>query len=159
MGEWLAVLEGAELAQALRHSVWVYPLVNAAHLLGVALLLGAIVPLDLRLLGAWSSVPVGPLWRVLTQTATVGLVLAIVFGALLFVTRASEYAASGLFLTKMLVVAAATINAVALRLIGAGDLPHADPTRGMPRHARVAGAVSLLAWVTALVLGRLVGYF
>jgi hypothetical protein len=160
VGEWLAALEGTGLAQALRHSVWVYPLVNAAHLLGVALLLGAILPLDLRLLGAWPSVPVSPLWRVLTQTATVGLVLAITFGALLFITRASEYVASGLFLTKMLVVAAATMNAVALRVIDGGELSRLGATRGkLPGHVRIAGVVSLFAWLTALILGRLVGYF
>lgn len=161
MGEWLAALEGTGLAQALRHSVWVYPLVNAAHLLGVALLLGAIVPLDLRLLGAWPSVPVSPLWRVLTQTATVGLLLAVTFGALLFITRASEYVASGLFLTKMLVVAAATVNAVALRVIvEQSELSRLGMTRGkLPAHVRIAGGVSLSAWLTALILGRLVGYF
>jgi hypothetical protein len=161
VGEWLAALEGTGLAQALRHSVWVYPLVNAAHLLGVALLLGAIIPLDLRLLGAWPSVPVSPLWRVLTQTATVGLLLAVTFGALLFITRASEYVASGLFLTKMLVVAAATVNAVALRVIvEQSELSRLGTERGkLPSYVRIAGGVSLFAWLAALVLGRLIGYF
>lgn len=160
MGEWLAALEGAELAQALRHSVWAYPLVNAAHLIGVALLIGAIVPLDLRLLGAWSSVPVSPLCRVLTRTAAVGLVLAITFGAVLFVTAASEYAASGLFLSKMLVIAALTANALFLRVIGGGDSPWPNAPQGeLPGYVRVAAAVSLSGWLTALILGRLVGYF
>lgn len=159
MGEWLATLEATELAQALRHSVWVYPLVNAVHLLGVALLLGAVIPLDLRLLGAWPTVPVDPLWRVLTQTAMLGLVLAVIFGVLLFVTAASEYAGSGLFLVKMLVVVLATLNAVALRSIAGGELSPIGVTGKLPGYVRVAGAVSLLAWITALVLGRLVGYF
>lgn len=64
--EWAAALEATDLATTLRGSVWAYPLVNAAHILGVALLVGATVPLDLRLLGAWRSLPLGPLWRVLT---------------------------------------------------------------------------------------------
>lgn len=52
LGQWLAALEATELARALRDSVWIYPLVNAGHILGVALLVGSIVPLDLRLLSA-----------------------------------------------------------------------------------------------------------
>jgi hypothetical protein len=160
MGEWLTALEGTGLAQALRHSTWAYPLVNAGHLLGVALLLGAIVPLDLRLLGAWPSVPIKPLWRVLTQTAAAGLVLATIFGALLFVTAASEYAASSLFLSKMLVLVAAAVNAVVLRVLLAGDSSRWDTLQERPPGPmRIAGGVSLLAWLSVLILGRLVGYF
>lgn len=160
MGAWLTALEGSGLAQALRHSTWAYPLVNAGHLLGVALLLGAIVPLDLRLLGAWSAIPVTPLWRVLAQTAVVGLVLAAFFGGLLFITAASEYAGSSLFLAKMAVVAAGATNALALRWLVAGEPSRLDAGRGtLPGQARIAGALSLAAWLTALLLGRLVGYF
>jgi hypothetical protein len=160
MGEWLAALEATALAQALRESVWAYPLVNAAHLLGVALLLGAVIPLDLRLLGIWPSVPVAPLWRVLTRTSAMGLVLAITFGSLLFITAATEYAASGLFLSKMTVIAVATANAVALRLNADASVSRMNTTRGrLSGYLRIAGGASLAAWLTTLVLGRLVGYF
>ena len=55
MDEWLAALEATAIARELRASVWAYPLVNAGHRLGIALLLGAMVALDLKLLGAWVS--------------------------------------------------------------------------------------------------------
>jgi hypothetical protein len=159
-GEWLAALEATALAGALRDSVWAYPLVNAAHILGVALLVGAMIPLDLRLLGAWRSVPLLPLWRVLTRTAGAGLGLAIVFGALLFITRATEYAASSLFLSKMVVVGVGTANALAVRTL----MPDAIALMGSalekpPVRLQLAGGLSLAAWLTALTLGRLVGYF
>jgi hypothetical protein len=158
--EWLTALEAMELARALRRSVWVYPLVNTAHLLGVTLLIGAIVPLDLRLLGMWPSTPLAPLWRVLTRTAGTGLVVAIIFGTLLFITRATEYAASNLFLSKMMVVGAGTVNALILRVILPKDVVHLlSPSETPPRRARLAGGVSLGVWLTALTLGRLVGYF
>lgn len=155
MDEWLAALEAAEFARALRRSVWVYPLVNAGHLLGVALLVGGIIPLDLKLIGAWRSQPVAPLWRVLTRSAAVGLMLAIVFGFLLFSTRATEYAASPFFVAKMIVVGAATANALALRFHARDP---ASPARWPPR-LRIAAAISLAGWLSALTLGRLVGYF
>ena len=157
---WLVWLEATALARELRGSVYAYPLVNAAHLLGVALLIGSIIPLDLRLLWAWRSEPLAPLWRVLTRTAGVGLVLAALFGSLLFITRATEYAASGLFLSKMAFVGAGTLNALALRVVAPGDLSRLLSTTEMPpRRIRFAGGFSLAAWLTALTLGRLVGYF
>jgi hypothetical protein len=158
--EWAAALEATEVAAALRNSDWSYPLVNAAHILGVALLVGSIVPLDVRLLGAWRSVPLAPLWGVLTRSAGIGLVLAIVFGTLLFITRATEYIASNLFIAKMLVVAIGTANVLTLRILPSAQASeiaslHAKP----PLSLRLAAAISLATWLTALTLGRLIGYF
>lgn len=160
LAEWLAALEATDLARALRGSVWAYPLVNAGHIAGVALLVGAVVPLDLRLLGVWRSVPLEPLWRVLTRCAGIGLALAALFGSLLFVARATEYAASGLFIAKMAVVAMATTNALFLLVAApAGAARARDGFDPPPRRLRLAALASLVAWLAALTLGRLVGYF
>jgi len=156
---WLAALEATALARGLSDSVYVYPLVNAGHILGVALLVGSIVPLDLRLVFAWRAVPLVPLWHVLTRTAAAGLALAVVFGALLFITRATEYAESTLFLVKMAVVAVGASNALALRIVGHAQVMQMRTAPTPPRRLRVAGGISLTAWLTALALGRLVGYF
>ena len=158
--QWATALEATAFAASLRNSVWSYPLVNAAHIFGVALLVGSIVPLDLRLLGAWRSVPLAPLWRVLTRSAGIGLVLAIVFGTLLFITRATEYVASNLFIAKMFVVAVGTANVLTLRILPSAQTseiasPHAPP----PVPLRLVAGISLGTWLTALTLGRLVGYF
>jgi hypothetical protein len=156
----MAAVEGTGLARALRDSVWVYPFVNAGHILGIALLVGSIVPLDLRLLGAWRSIPLASLWHVLTRTAAAGLLLAATFGLLLFATRATEYIASGFFIAKMAVVALATANAVSLRLFRPATFSaEAFRTGAPPRRLRIAAGMSLLGWLTALTLGRLVGYF
>ena len=88
---WAATLESLPLAVALKGSVWIYPLINAGHILGIALLIGGILPLDLRLLGVWPSVPVASLWRVLVYTAGTGLGLAMICGGLLFINRATTY--------------------------------------------------------------------
>ena len=69
LSQWMITLEGTTLAAALRSSVWAYPLVNAGHILGVALLVGGAVPLSLRLLGAWQSVPLLLLRRVPARVA------------------------------------------------------------------------------------------
>ncbi|HEU5463250.1 MAG TPA: hypothetical protein VFV82_03925 [Candidatus Binatia bacterium] len=154
---WADALEATTLATALRNSVWVYPLVNAAHILGVALLVGAVVPLDLRLLGVWRSAALGPLWLILPRMAAVGLTLAAGFGVLLFISRAGDYIHSGLFISKMVAVAAGALNALvlrsqALKLTNSGQAE-------LPLRLRLGAAFSMAAWVAALVLGRLIGYF
>jgi hypothetical protein len=158
--QWAAALEATDLAVALRNSVWSYPLVNAAHLLGVALLVGSIVPLDLRLLGVWRSVSLAPLGGVLSRIAGTGLVLAMIFGTLLFITRASEYIVSNVFISKMVVVAVGTANALALRMTWPAHVSEITSTEvKTPARLRFAAGISLATWLAALTLGRLVGYF
>lgn len=158
--EWPAALEGLAVARALRDSVWIYPLVNAGHILGVALLVGAIVPLDLRLMGFLRAMPLAPLWRVLGGAAAAGLALAVVFGVLLFATRASEYVGSPFFLAKAGVIGLGVVNAATLRLtLPSRLLVDAAANAPIPLRVRAAASVSIAAWIVALVLGRLVGYF
>ena len=53
----MAWLQGSALGHAMRESgVWTYGIVNLIHILGVASLFGAVLVLDLRLLGAWRSI-------------------------------------------------------------------------------------------------------
>lgn len=155
VAELAVVLELSALAQALAGSVWWYPLINAGHILGIALLVGGIIPLDLRLLGLWSSLPLQPFWRVLRMTAAVGLALAVTTGSLMFITRATEYLGSIWFRAKLLVLLLGLVNIV---VIMARCAPGAED--GPVRPALRAGAlVSLAVWLLVLVLGRFVGYF
>ena len=154
MDEWAAVLEGSLLAQALAGSVWWYPLINAGHILGIALLVGGIVPLDLRLLGLWPHLPVSPFWRVLRATSATGLALALATGSLLFITRATDYVDSYWFRSKMLVLLVALIN---ILVIMARCAPDHGGTVGPG--LRLGALISLVSWLLMIALGRLVGYF
>lgn len=138
---------------ALGNSVLAYPLVNAAHVLGIALLVGGILPLDIRLAGLWRDATLAPLWHVLSRTAGLGLALAVVSGGLLFATRAGEYVQSPLFLAKMGLVLLGGANAVVLSRLLAASPDFVTPA------ARLFALVSLTCWLGALLLGRLVGYF
>lgn len=146
----LAALEASAVAGHLRVSRIAYPLVNAGHVLGVALLVGAILPLDLRLLGLWRSVPLAPLARVLRPVAAAGLGLAVATGLLLFSVSAREYWATGLFPAKMGLVLLGGLNALAL----AGPRLLAAP----PARRRAAALASLVLWPAALLAGRWIGY-
>jgi uncharacterized SAM-binding protein YcdF (DUF218 family) len=71
---------------------------------------GAIIPLNLRLLGVWRSVPQADLIRVLLPAAIVGLALAVSAGAMLFSVRAQEYAAIGLFQAKLVLITLGVVS-------------------------------------------------
>ena len=147
----LDALVASAPAQWLRFSRWGYAAVNTTHVLGIALLVGAIVPLDLRLLGLWRSVALEPLARVLVPVAAAGLLVAVTTGVFLFITRADEYAALDLFLVKAALIATGAVHALSLQL-GPG-LAKASRAR-----LRAAGATSLSIWVAALVCGRLLAF-
>lgn len=152
-------IEQWPIAAELRGSTWAYPFVNAAHIVGIALLFGAIVPLDLRLAGFWRGVPVAPLRRVLVPIAVLGLCLAITAGVLLFIAKAADYAASALFQAKMVLVALALTNAAALRLAPAWRAKEETAASIAGIWPRIAGIASMVLWFSAILLGRLVGYF
>jgi len=142
-------LEATALPQDLRASVYAYPLVNAGHIVGIALLFGAIVPADLRLLGLWRRQNPAALLAICRPVAAFGLVLAVSAGSLLFMVRASEYAANPAFLWKVALVAAAIVNA---------GLAERALRRGAATASTLHAAASLLLWLAALVAGRLVAY-
>lgn len=148
-----AALEAAPLALWLRGARWGYAAVNTAHILGLALLIGAIVTLDLRRLGAFASVPLETATRLLTPVAASGLALAIVAGALLFAPRASEYAANPVFVTKVALVAFGAAFALLLHA------PHRFRIdRLSPRRRALCAALSLSLWLAVLTLGRLIAF-
>jgi hypothetical protein len=158
MMEILAGLEGSALAAALRGSKWIYPLINAGHIAGIALLFGTVVTFDLRAMGVWRTVPLDGLSRVLLPVAAAGLALAAGAGVLLFIVKATEYAASPVFQIKMAVLALAVANALAYFALARRHAWSAAATPTPPLRRSLAVA-SLALWLGVLVLGRLVAYF
>jgi hypothetical protein len=145
------ILEGLEatgLAQHLRASRWTYPLVNTGHLAGIALLVGSVVPMDLRLLRLVPGPDPQVVVAFLRPFAIAGVILAMTFGGLLFVARASEYAENSWFRVKIALLALAVLNAVLHLRVG--------PAR--PFLGQAVAAASLLLWPAILLCGRMIGY-
>ncbi len=137
----------------LQDSGWLYAGVNTLHVLGIALLVGAIVLLDLRLIGLWRTVPVAMLGPPAVRVAATGLGIAILSGAALFAVQATQYVANPLVYIKFSAVLVGLVNVVVLRLGG-------DWTDDrFARRRRWAGLISLIAWLAALSAGRLIAYW
>ena len=150
MQDFAAAVEASAVATFLRQSRWTYPAVNAAHLLGIALLVGSIVPMDLRLIGVWRpDVRLDAVLRLLRPVAAFGAALAVLTGLLLFSVQARDYVTMRLFAVKLALVAIGLAHALAW-----GDAIG----RASPARQRGAGALSLVLWVSVLVCGRMLGY-
>jgi hypothetical protein len=149
----LAALEASGPAQYLRASRWGYAAVNGMHILGIALLVGAVVPLNLRLLGLWPAVPREQLLRVLVPAAAFGLVLAVPTGLLLFSVKAEDYSAIFFLQAKLALILAGVLSAVTAHLRYGLALEGAEPAR-----LRLHALVSIACWLGALALGRLIGF-
>jgi hypothetical protein len=156
--EWLSALEQLPLITALRNSRWTYATVNASHIVGIALLFGAIVPLDLRLMGCWRSVPIQALARILVPVAGGGLALAIAAGFLLFATRATEYAALTLFWIKLALIGCGIANALLLRTATQWETSQSATDTVPPPRLRAAGALSIALWLSVIVCGRMLAF-
>lgn len=144
LGEWPG-------ATWLRQSATTYLFVNATHILGIAVLLGAILPLDLRLFGFFRKFPAEVLVPFLVRCAAVGLVLALLTGVWLFSVKPDEYLANVAFRWKLALLALAVTN-VAFQHWGARGLLHLSPA------VRLRAGLSLCLWVSVLVAGRWIGF-
>ncbi len=133
-----------------------YPYLNATHILSLALLVGAITTLDLRLLGVFSRFSAAQLAPPLTRMAGIGLAGALLTGVLLFSVQPTFYAANSAFRLKLLLLVAAIINVVVVR-----RLPSWRALRDGASIApvlRLTAALSLTLWICVLFAGRWVAF-
>ena len=146
-------------ARWLQASGTAYVWVSAAHILGLAGVLGGIAALDLRLLGVFKAVPLAPLLATAPRVAGWGLALALVSGAWLFSVRPADYAGNAAFQIKLLLVAAALLNLVwqhrakawaGVAQVAAGQLPASA--------VRWRAGLSLLLWGATVLAGRWIGF-
>lgn len=152
----LECLEGSALSVGLRGSAWVYPLINALHIVGIALLVGAISILDWRLLRGRVTPTVSVLAGVLLPAARAGCVLAVLTGSLLFITRPLDYAFNAVFQLKLGILALALLNVALLH--GSRSWQVAVTQNRVDGRVWLACGLSLVSWLLVLGLGRLVGY-
>jgi hypothetical protein len=154
--EALQLIEAWPGANLLRQNWIAYLLVNAAHILGLGLIAGAILPLDARLLGLFRQTPLTVIGPFMIRVAMTGVALAVVTGAWLFSVDPDGYLSNAAFLWKIGLLAAALANVA---------LQHLDPgfraaLAGGPVTGRVkaAAASSAALWLAVLVAGRWIGF-
>ena len=135
-------------------SVWAQPTVLTLHTMGMAVLVGAAWVLDLRLLGISRHVPLSA-FRWVFPAVTVGLIVNLATGVLLFIQRATSLGTAIPFLIKMGLVVASVATLVPIR----SHVLRNDAESGeVGGRARLLAIASILAWSGAITAGRLLAY-
>jgi hypothetical protein len=149
----------SEIGTGIRESVWVFPIVEGTHLLGIALSVGLLCWFDLRLLGlALRDEPVPKVWKQVMPFAFIGFVLMFISGLLLFWAEALTAYRSVHFWIKLALLLLAGVNALSFEATAHRNMAEWDKTPVPPLRARMTGAISLILWTAIIVTGRTMAY-
>jgi hypothetical protein len=142
----------------LMHTAWAWPIAESLHFLGLCLLVGAIGSFDLRLLGVGKRVPIAAMHRFIPW-GILGFAINITTGSMFLLSEPDQYIYNPSFHLKVLFLTIAGLNAGTFYLTSYrrvfGDAASLDA----PTHAKVIAAVSLSAWITVIICGRLLTFF
>ena len=154
--QWLADTRGSI---ALHESLYMYPLVESAHVLTLCVFVGTAVMLDLRLLGlTLRQVPVSEVIRRLLPWTAVGFVVMVITGALLFYAIPVRTYQNIFFRLKVVMLILAGLNVWLFHRKVQPTMSEWDLNAVAPRSARVAATVSLVLWAGIIVAGRMIAY-
>lgn len=136
-------------------SIWTYPTVLTLHTVGMAIVVGTCVVMDLRLLGIATEVPLTAL-RQAPRLVWTGFIINAATGIALFTTDAEHKATQTVFFVKLSLIflalaVYARIRTLVFRRPGAMTMP-------LAREAKALAILSLILWTGATVAGRLMAY-
>jgi uncharacterized protein DUF6644 len=151
-------IEATVLAHSMRESLWLYPGVEVAHITGLAVLVGSIAMLDLRVLGVGQALPVRALARFLLPWTLGSLTIIVPSGLMMFSAHASDFIGNPAFLAKLTLLAAAGVNAALFHAVAYRGASAWDTRTRAPVAARAQAAISLALWVSIITCGRLIAY-
>ena len=158
MASALHAVEATGFGRFMREALWAYPVTEAVHITGLALLFGSIAIVDLRLLGAGRRVPAAELVSYAVPWSLLGFALAAMSGLMMFTAHAVEFLEQPVFLLKMTLIFIAGVNAALLRVGVVQRAPQWPADAPPPTRVRIAAGLSLVLWVSVIACGRLLAY-
>jgi len=155
----LGSVEGSTAATTIRNSLYLFPLIESFHVIGLSMVFGTIAIIDLRLLGIASTRR--PFTRVasdILKWTWVAFGLTVTTGLLMFITNADVYYHNFFFRSKMALLALAGINMLMFELTTGRSVHRWDKDESAPLAGKTVAAVSLLLWITIIFMGRWIGF-
>ena len=154
----IQLIEASALAEWLRTSLKALPIVNAIHVIGIALVFGTILIVDLRLVGVASTQrSVKSVTEELVPYTWIGFALALLTGAALFTVNAGTYMQNTAFFVKMSLIGLAGVNMLIFNHIISRDMMAWNEGPPAPR-ARISGALAFTFWALVIIFGRTIGF-
>ncbi len=140
---------------AMRASPWVFPMIASVHLLGLAMLGGAVLVVDLRLLGlGLVDQPAAAIGRAAEPWLIGSLAVLLPTGVLLFMCFATKYYYLTSFWVKVVGLIAALLFTFTVRRKFIASLDGQTVAHG----AKLVAVTSVTLWVTIALCGRLIGF-
>ncbi len=157
-----ALLDATGMAEIVNAYDWVWPICEIFHFAGMALLIGTIGFIDIRILGFGKGLPIHALERLLpfgVAGFVVNTVTGLVFVAGNPIGGSMAYLENLSFQLKMLLILLAGINVAVFYLTGiAREAAAVGATGDAAPAAKVVAGASLVFWVGVIVFGRLIMY-
>lgn len=155
--ELLEWLETTGIANAIRTTPWMYPAFETAHYIGLSLLVGGILLIDLRTLGFARSLSLRSMIGLL-PFVWVGFLINVVTGSLLFIYGATNFGTNPAFGLKMTFMVLAGLNALAFDLAVRRDKVGWVAADRPPVSVKTFATLSLVLWVCVVTTGRWMAY-
>jgi hypothetical protein len=157
---WCQWLENTPMSATLRDSLWLFPAIETVHLFGIVALVGSTAILDLRLMGlTLARIPIPKLTRRVLPWAWLGFGIQVATGFFLFASEASRVYLNPAFRFKMLMLAAAGLNALLFHATANRSAARWEGRNATPMAAKIAGLSSLALWFAIVIAGRMIAYF
>ena len=129
---------------------WAYPALEVLHIVGIALLLGNLVLLEVRVWGGATALPLPALARAALPLVLAGFGLCAASGLLMFASQPLDLLGNRAFVIKMGLLMAAGSNAAVFH--ARGGLQRLDLA------ARLQTVLSLGIWLAVIIMGRSIAY-
>jgi hypothetical protein len=155
----LGRLQETGFAVSIRDSLYLFPLLESVHVIGLALVFGTIAVIDLRLLGKASSHrPFQRMTSDILKWTVAAFAVTAVTGALMFTANAVVYFNNTYFRIKVALLVLAGLNVLMFELTARRTVHQWDRSPLAPPAGRVVAIVSLVVWVAVIFAGRMIGF-
>jgi hypothetical protein len=152
-------LQDTSWGTGIRESVWVFPIIEGTHVLALALSVGVLVVVDLRLAGVlMRRQPVSRISSQLMPWSLAGFAVMFFTGVLLFWSQALKAYGSIFFRIKLSLLLLAGINALVFELTLRRSVAEWDTAETPPFRARLAGVLGIVLWAGVIAAGRTMAY-
>lgn len=150
-------LKSTDLSWFVTYYPWVWPAAETLHFVGLSLLVGVAGLFDLRLIGFFKNLPIGPLHKMM-RWAIAGFTINLITGVLFFAGDPFQYIDNIAFHYKLLFVVLAGANAMLFEFLVSKQTLAVPAGQHAPTLARCIGAASLFSWLSVLYWGRMLPF-
>ena len=152
-------LQNTEFGTSLRESIWMFPIVEGTHVLGLSMSVGTLLWMDLRLTGKFmKNQPISKISNSVLPWTLVGFTVMTITGVLLFWCQAVKAYNSIFFKIKISLLFLAAVNAIVYHTTIYRKMDEWDKASPPPLQARFAGWFSIVVWIGIIVAGRNMAY-